>query len=148
MATSLHPCPTCQRHVRATETTCPLCRSPLPTGFAPAHETKVVPHHELTRALMAVGFASSVACGTTTASAYGFAQGWDADISVVDGSEQDAGVREAATSREASALPRADAAKTGDATGAGDAAHDASEGGEADADGSNDGAAGDGAGEP
>ena len=34
MATSLVPCPSCARHVRASERACPFCRSVLPSTLA------------------------------------------------------------------------------------------------------------------
>ena len=57
---TLAPCPSCARHVRATETACPFCARSLPRGLAarvpPAADVR------LTR-LAAFTFAASVAVG-------------------------------------------------------------------------------------
>lgn len=58
MAGSLVPCPSCARHVRASEHACPFCRSALPAGLA----ARAVPNttQRLSRAA-AFTFAASLA---------------------------------------------------------------------------------------
>jgi hypothetical protein len=104
MSTFLHPCPSCTRHVKSTDTTCPFCTASLPPGFAPARRVKVVPHHQITRA--AIAFAGVTTAMGCSSSAYGVVILDDASFS---GPEDDA------------AGDATDAGDAGNAADAGDA---------------------------
>ena len=58
MPAALVPCPTCRRHVRRFEATCPFCTAVVPRGLVPVPNAP----RRLSRAAMAV-FASTLALG-------------------------------------------------------------------------------------
>lgn len=58
---SLHPCPSCSRHVRATETSCPFCGADVPQAVA---KTTFVNAPRMTRAAILFASATTIAaCG-------------------------------------------------------------------------------------
>jgi len=75
---ALSPCPSCSRHIRVDETTCPFCRSAIAIEVAP----RSMPTQRLGRAAtFAFGAAiatSAVGCGTATAPQ-------DANVAAADG---------------------------------------------------------------
>jgi uncharacterized membrane protein YgcG len=60
---SLAPCPSCSRHVKATETSCPFCKSTL---AARAVTSVPIVKHRMTRAAAYAFGASLVVAGCTT----------------------------------------------------------------------------------
>lgn len=88
MYKTLVPCPSCQRHVRATEAACPFCASALPSGL----EKTAIPSatRRMSRAAAFV-FGASIAvtgCGSTTE---GGGSGGGADTSSSSSGGSDAG---------------------------------------------------------
>jgi hypothetical protein len=72
MTRSLHPCPACDRHIRAGETVCPFCSATVPDGFgASACAPVLLGAERLSRAALvclAAG-AMAVACSKASSSA-------------------------------------------------------------------------------
>ena len=63
--TCLHVCPSCTRHVRSTETTCPFCDAVLPEDFGVCGEPRAK-GRPLTRAAFVLMSATALtACGKT-----------------------------------------------------------------------------------
>ncbi|HEX8791067.1 MAG TPA: hypothetical protein VF765_08935 [Polyangiaceae bacterium] len=95
MSRRLHPCPSCEQHVRASETRCPFCDAPLPAGFGAIERAPVASDasgHPLSRAaLLFVGATTAAACGgktqTTPESTGPSDAGGDVVTSVVASSE-------------------------------------------------------------
>jgi hypothetical protein len=79
MKPPLRPCPSCSRHLRAVETTCPFCGHALPVGFADVPQP-VFPKTRLTRAAI---FALGAALGSAPAC--------DGDLPTVDGAADGSG---------------------------------------------------------
>lgn len=120
----LLPCPSCARHVRASDTACPFCASALPE--APAMAATQSPGRLSRAALYAMGAsaaaAAAAACTVTAVPVYG------APSVPIDGGQ------DAQNSTPVYGGPPADAADDrvlADA-GLGDAASDADDGGDAD----------------
>lgn len=64
----LHPCPSCERHVRSSEKTCPFCDAALAGTCERPHASPV--GHVANRAVLAfVAATTIVACGKSTKSA-------------------------------------------------------------------------------
>lgn len=65
MAGCLHPCPSCARHVRADETTCPFCDAALSADLAACASARA-PGQALSRAALVFATAAAIAstaCG-------------------------------------------------------------------------------------
>lgn len=61
----LHPCPSCTRHVRSSESACPFCDAALPGKCVLPHAAPV--GHVANRAVLAFVAATTIAaCGKTT----------------------------------------------------------------------------------
>ena len=65
--THLVPCPSCERHVRASETTCPFCGSTVDLSGVPP---PALPNRRLGRAAL-VAFGATIAAGVATTSCGG-----------------------------------------------------------------------------
>lgn len=73
----LHVCPSCGRHVRSTETTCPFCDVALPDDFSVCGEPRAV-GRALTRAAFLLMSATALtACGKSTSGGAGAGSGAD-----------------------------------------------------------------------
>lgn len=70
----LHVCPSCERHVRSVETTCPFCDVTLPDDFGTCGEPRAT-GRPLTRAAFILMSATALtACGKSTGGAGGGAE--------------------------------------------------------------------------
>ncbi len=66
MGASLEPCPSCARHVRVDETSCPFCSATMPEGFG-ARSTAAPEGPALTRAaILFVGAAAVAGCSSSS----------------------------------------------------------------------------------
>lgn len=61
MNTPLHPCPTCQRHIRISSTSCPFCAGALPSAFGETVVRRIRTPGLSRTALLALGVMSSAA---------------------------------------------------------------------------------------
>lgn len=82
MTTPFVPCPDCKRHVLASETACPFCRSALPADLGqPRPPARVATGPFARAAIVFMGAAAATACSSST----------PVGPSVVDASMQDDG---------------------------------------------------------
>lgn len=65
----LHLCPSCARHIRAEETSCPFCATVLPDDFGVCTEPRAAAGRPLTRAALVLMTATAItACGKSGSS--------------------------------------------------------------------------------
>jgi hypothetical protein len=68
MSIPLVPCPGCKRHILSSESACPFCQSPVPTGFGPAPRRAAGPvTGPLVRAAIVFMGAATSACSSSSA---------------------------------------------------------------------------------
>lgn len=106
----LEPCPSCRRHVKTTEPTCPFCTTPVPESL----RLRAPPRVPLTRlgrrATFAFGIAVVAGCGgETTGRSNPDATPSDSE-SAPDGASPDATADQGAAGQDAGVTPVVDAA--------------------------------------
>jgi len=95
MTQALAPCPSCSRHVRTSETSCPFCKTVLAAGALSASAIPGTPTR-LSRAAAFAFTASLTVAGCTAGSSLGLDGGTD-DASTPDGgTKTDSGKNDAA----------------------------------------------------
>jgi hypothetical protein len=97
----LRPCPSCSRHARVTESTCPFCAAPFDDAFRAERPRPRAPAMRLTRAaLLAIGaggLTAGAACGgETSQGAYGAVVASEAGVDAAAYGTPDAALVDAA----------------------------------------------------
>jgi hypothetical protein len=97
---ALVPCPGCNRHVKADETTCPFCQAAVAPGTCSGRCARPSPSRLAGAALVAAGAALlGVACESSSRSAlppYGISPHFDAGTPDTGGGQTDAAPSDAA----------------------------------------------------
>lgn len=71
MSTPFVPCPDCKRHVLASETACPFCRSALPADLGQPRRPAAVATGPFARAAIVFMGAATTACSSSPVPFYG-----------------------------------------------------------------------------